>query len=164
MGGLGSSLCFGVQAATWGRAVPVEYQPAVWIRNGAGNQGQQGKERSNDLLGGPFSLSSSHPQFKLKRALVPTLQPETRRSGFQNTSNPQLTTKSDGEDWPRRPLRKKKKKIEESGRLQGKSNVKCQQNCINSGEEPQQTLAGAALPRGSGVWHRWLTPWLGSPR
>ncbi|KGL96819.1 hypothetical protein N301_16733, partial [Charadrius vociferus] len=91
----------------------------------------------------PFSLSSSRPQFKLKRVLVPTLQPETQRSGFQNTSNPQLTTKSDGEDWPRRPLRKKKK-IKKSGSLPeqanalrgclwGKRNVKCQQNSINSG-------------------------------
>ncbi|KFO09747.1 hypothetical protein N312_12826, partial [Balearica regulorum gibbericeps] len=66
----------------------------------------------------PFSLSSSRPQCKLKRVLVPTLQPETWRSGFQNTSKPQLTTKSDVEEWPRRPLRKKKK-IKESGDLQG---------------------------------------------
>ncbi|KFM00757.1 hypothetical protein AS27_07775, partial [Aptenodytes forsteri] len=80
----------------------------------------------------PFSLSSSRPQFKLKRVLVPTLQPETRRSGFQNSSKPQLTTKSDGEEWPTRPLRKKKK-IKESGSLQGKSNVKYQQNSISSG-------------------------------
>ncbi|KFR17371.1 hypothetical protein N306_03840, partial [Opisthocomus hoazin] len=68
----------------------------------------------------PFSLSSSHPQFKLKRVLVPPLQPETRRSGFQNTSNPQLTTNSDGEEWPRRPLRKMKE-INESGILQGRA-------------------------------------------
>ncbi|KFQ09113.1 hypothetical protein N330_05247, partial [Leptosomus discolor] len=54
----------------------------------------------------PFSLSSSCPQFKLKRVLIPTLQPETRRSGFHSTSNPQLTTKSDGEERPWRPLRK----------------------------------------------------------
>ncbi|KFZ52488.1 hypothetical protein N321_05101, partial [Antrostomus carolinensis] len=65
----------------------------------------------------PFSLSSSRPQFKLKRVLVPILQPETWRSGFQNTNNPQLTTKSDGEEWSRRPLRKNK--IKESGDLQG---------------------------------------------
>lgn len=83
-------------------------------------------------LWSPFSLSSSRPQCKLKRVLVPTLQPETRRSGFQNTSKPRLTTKSDGEEWPWRPLRKKKK-IKESGDLQGKSNVKCPQNCISSG-------------------------------
>ncbi|KFV46620.1 hypothetical protein N341_04661, partial [Tyto alba] len=89
-------------------------------------------ERSNDLLEGPFSLSSSCPQFKLKRVLVPTLQPETRRSGFQNTSNPQLTTKSDGEEWPRRPLRKKKK-IKESGSFHGKSSVKYRQNSIICG-------------------------------
>ncbi|KFQ68322.1 hypothetical protein N335_08555, partial [Phaethon lepturus] len=82
----------------------------------------------------PFSLSSSLPQFKLKRVLVPTLQPETRRLGFQNTSKPQLTTKSDGEEWPWRPLRKKRK-IKESGSLQGKSNVKCQQNSISRGPE-----------------------------
>lgn len=67
-------------------------------------------------LWSPFSLSSSCPQFKLKRVLVPTLQPETRRSGFQNTSSPQLTTKSDGEEWPQRPLGKKTK-IKESGSL-----------------------------------------------
>ncbi|KFQ49657.1 hypothetical protein N334_00280, partial [Pelecanus crispus] len=89
-------------------------------------------KRSNDLLGGPFSLSSSCPQFKLKRALVPTLQPETWRLGLQNSSKPQLTTKSDGEEWPRRPFRKKKK-IKESGDLHGKSNIKCQQNSISSG-------------------------------
>lgn len=118
-------------------------------------------------LWSPFSLSSSHPQFKLKRVLVPTLQPEMQRSGFQNTSNPQLTTKSDGEEWPRRPLRKKR--IKESGGLQGKSNVKCQQNSISSGpwqgEKPQQALAGAlaaALPHGSGARHRLPTP--GSPK
>ncbi|KFP29955.1 hypothetical protein N325_12159, partial [Colius striatus] len=74
----------------------------------------------------PFSLSSSCPQCKLKRVLVPTLQPDTSRSRFQNTSNPQLTRKSHGEDCPWRPLRKKKMK--ESVGLQGKSNIKCQQN------------------------------------
>ncbi|KFV10349.1 hypothetical protein N340_11102, partial [Tauraco erythrolophus] len=78
----------------------------------------------------PFSLSSSHPQFKLKRVLVPTLQPETQQSDFQNTSNPQLTTKLGGEEWPRRPLRKKRE-IKKSGNLQG--NFKCQQNSINGG-------------------------------
>ncbi|KFP37370.1 hypothetical protein N324_05317, partial [Chlamydotis macqueenii] len=80
----------------------------------------------------PFSLSSSRPQFKLKRVLVPTLQPEAWRSSFQNTSNPQLTTKSDGEEWPWRPFRKKKK-IKESGSLQGKSDVKSQQNSSGPG-------------------------------
>ncbi|KFQ26603.1 hypothetical protein N331_00739, partial [Merops nubicus] len=78
-----------------------------------------------------FSLSSSCPQFKLKRVLILTPQPETEQSGFQNTSNPQLITKSDGEDWPPRQLKKKRRK--ESGDLQVKSNVKCQQNSISSG-------------------------------
>lgn len=50
--------------------------------------------------------------------------------GFQSTSNSQLTTKSYGEEWPRRPLRKKK--IEESGSFLGKSSIKCQQNIISS--------------------------------
>ncbi|KFZ65642.1 hypothetical protein N338_09396, partial [Podiceps cristatus] len=53
------------------------------------------------------------------------------RSGFQSTSSPQLTTKSDGEERPQRPLRKKKK-IKESGGLRGKSKVKCQQNSVSS--------------------------------
>lgn len=107
-------------------------------------------------LWSPFSLSSSRPQFKLKRVLVPTLQPETQRSGFQNFSKPQLTTKSDGEEWPRRPFRKKKK-IKEGGSLQGKSNIKCQQNSISSGPRRRRATEN---PAGScaALWQWGMAP------
>lgn len=85
-------------------------------------------------------MSSSCPQYELKRGLVPVLQPETQRSGFQNASNPQLAAKSDGDEWPWRPLRKKKE-IKKSDSLQGKSRVKYQQSSISGGTEgkaPQQ--------------------------
>ncbi|CAM9202489.1 unnamed protein product, partial [Bubo scandiacus] len=98
-------------------------------------------------------LSSSCPQFKLRRVLVPTLQPVTRRLGFQHTSNPQLTTKSDGEEWPQRPLRKKKK-IKESGSFQGRSNVKCPQNSISSGHGGRRASANPCRNAGSCI-----APW-----
>lgn len=105
-------------------------------------------------LWSPFSLSSSCPQFKLKRGLVPTLQPETRRSGFQNTSNPPLATKSDGGEWPWRPLRKKKE-IKESGSLQGKSRGNYQLNSIGGGTRvgapaELQPWGRAVMPRTMG--------------